>query len=256
MDNRAGIAANIAKHPFVIAVILASVALALVALTISRSPRPPQGPSVAEEAEKYVRYRKAVPLSEPLTQLLSNPDLFVVEPQKHPLLGKKAPNFQLAASDGRLVRLETLLAQGPVVVIFYYGYYCSHCVAQLFSIDEDLARFRELGASVVAISPDSVTTTRERIAENNRGFGFPLLADPYHEVAKQYGVYTPAEGKTPEDLQHGTFIVDRSGIVRWSDVGDQPFIHNQTLLYELAKIEGRLPKEASPRTLPAPKGAD
>lgn len=202
-------------------------------------------PTIAEAAQAYVRQRKAVPLSAPLESILSDPDLFLVETEPHALLGKPAPDFRLVSAAGRAIRLSELIKEGPVVLVFYYGYYCNHCVAQLFSIDEDMARFRELDAQVLAVSADSVETTRERFEENGRGFRFGVLSDPRHEVAAQYDTYRPAEDDRPEQLLHGTFVIGRDGIVHWADVGDQPFLHNQTLLHELARLEGRLPPKGA-----------
>jgi peroxiredoxin len=200
---------------------------------------------VVAEAEKYVRFRKGAPLSEPLEKILADPDLFIVESETHPLIGKKAPDFRLRNVNNQLVRLENLLQQGPVVLVFYYGFYCDHCVAQLFSINEDLAKFKELGATVVAVSSDSPAHTREKLDEFRRTFHFDLLSDPHNEVAKEYGVYEPAAAGKEETLWHGTFVIGRDGIVHWVDRGHQPFIHNQTLLYQLARLDGRLPPSAA-----------
>ena len=70
--------------------------------------------------------------------------------QDHRLVGKPAPEFTLTSSDGSPVTLKSLVAKGPVVLVFYYGYYCDHCVAQLYAINQDLAYFKELGAEVAA----------------------------------------------------------------------------------------------------------
>jgi hypothetical protein len=42
-------------------------------------------------------------------------------------------------------------------------------------------------------------------------------------------------GGDPDDSEalHGTFIVDRNGLVRWAHVGDRPFKEIEVLLAEL-----------------------
>lgn len=203
--------------------------------------KPAPKPNLAAGAEKLLRYHKAVPLSEPLETLLGDPNLFVVESQKHPLIGKPAPDFLLLNHRNEPIKLSRLLEKGPVVLVFYYGYWCDHCVAQLFGIDEDLKKFKELGASVVAISGDSREITADRFKEYGE-FSFPVVEDTQSLVAETYGVLQPGDGtKKPDNLQHGTFIISRDGIVRWAELDDVPFLHNQTLLYQLAKLEGRLP---------------
>src|SRR5262249_58504220 len=146
-----------------------------------------------------------------------------------------APEFTRPDADGHPWALKEATKKGPVVVVFYLGYYCNHCVSQLFDLNEDLALFRELGAQVVALSPDSAKTTFERYKEYGR-FSFPLLSDHDNPIAQAYGVFTPAADGKREKLEHGTFIVDQHGVVRWATIGEEPFGHNKTLLWELAKL--------------------
>lgn len=70
-----------------------------------------------------------------------------------------------------------------------------------------------------------------------------MLSDPGNKTAQTYGVCQPASGKTPANLQHGTFVIGRDGRVVWAQYGSEAFTGNLTLLYELARLEGRLPAE-------------
>jgi peroxiredoxin len=205
-----------------------------------RAPAAPPDFDVASAAREFLRDRKVRPLSEPLERLLADTTAKRVETQPHALLGKTAPDFELADSGGRPLRLRERLRRGPVVLVFYYGYYCNHCVSQLFALNDDLKKFRELGAEVVAVSADPPELTRQRFKQYGE-FAFPVLADPGHKAAQLYGVFRPAAGKESEDLQHGTFVIGRDGLVHWAHRGYEPFTGNRTLLYELARLEGRLP---------------
>ena len=149
--------------------------------------------------------------------------------QEHPLIGHLAPNFQLMDDRGDQHELGQLTAKGPVVLVFYYGYHCSHCVAQLFAIQEELAKFRAIGATVVALSGDDSEQTAERFAEYGR-FDFPVLSDPNNIVAELYDVYRPETSDHPEILKHGTFLIEQSGKVAWANLGTKPFIDNKSLL--------------------------
>jgi peroxiredoxin Q/BCP len=140
--------------------------------------------------------------------------------------------------DGQPASLEEFLARGPVVLVFYYGYSCNHCVSQLFDLNEDLKYFRELGATTAAIGPDSPAKTREKYAEFG-AFGFPVLSDSDRQVAARYGLFRPKLGDVAEWQAHGTFVLDRQGIVRWANTGSEPFTGNVTLLAELAHCENR-----------------
>jgi peroxiredoxin len=216
------------------------------------TPAAPADPDVAGAARAYLRDKEVKPLSEPLERLLSEAASKRVETQSHPLLGQPAPDFELSDSRQKSCRFRERLARGPVVLVFYYGYYCNHCVAQLFALHDDLAKFRELGAEVLAVSADPPELTRLRFRQYG-DFAFPVLSDPGNKVARVYGVFKPAAGERDEDQQHGTFVIGRDGRVAWAHTGYAPFTGNPTLLYELARLEGRLPQSlASPA--PSPSG--
>lgn len=209
----------------------------------------PPGPDVATSARDYLRRHDVKPLSEPLERLLADTTWERVKTQAHPLLGKPAPRFALGGNpplpplaNGEVgeYRLHDRLAAGPVVLVFYYGYHCNHCVSQLFALHDDIAKFRELGAQVIAVSADPPEWTRARFKQFGE-FAFPVLCDTGNKVAQSYDVYRPAAGKTPDDLRHGTFVIGRDGLVHWTQYGYEPFTGNPTLLYELARIENRLP---------------
>jgi thioredoxin-dependent peroxiredoxin len=162
-----------------------------------------------------------------------------------PLVGKTAPDFELIDTDGHRVSLHDLRHDGPVVVVFYYGYYCSHCVAQLFALEEDLPKFAKAGAHVVALSADPPETTAARFKQYGR-FHFPVLSDRANKVAEQFGVYTRARGDHEEDLKHGTFVIDSSGRIVWGVAGDRPFVDNQYLLSLLAQKSARAGSTTAP----------
>jgi peroxiredoxin len=198
-------------------------------------PAAPLGPDLAKEAREFLRKRQVKPLSGALEKVLAAAEKERVETKPHPLLGKTAPDFQLFDHRQQPWRLSELLAKGPVVLVFYYGYHCNHCVGQLFALNDDIQKFRELGAQVVTISADPPELTQDRFRQYGE-FNFPVLSDPDNKIAQVYGVYQPATGKTPEDLQHGTFVIDRDGKVHWTHHGNYPFTDNGTLLYELARL--------------------
>ena len=175
--------------------------------------------------------------SEPLSKILSEPDYRPDPTQPHPLLGQPATDFTLEDDQSNVVNLRRLRQQGPVVLIFYYGYSCNNCVAQLFGMDEDLALFRELGAQVIAVSADPPEMTAERFNEYGR-FGFRVLSDPGHRVAQAYGAYRPASRGRPEAKAHATFLIDTDGHVFWVNYGPKPYLNNETLLFEIAQRNG------------------
>lgn len=232
---------------YLFCVLLFLVGCVFLGLTIKRRLEPPEDApvpmkeyNVAEEAQKLVRKSKEKPLSDSLAQVLTEAERVHFESYQHPLVGKPAPEFTREDVDGKIWSLKEALKKGPVIVVFYLGYHCDHCVSQLFDLNEDIQLFEELGAQVVALSPDSSELTRKRYARYG-AFRFPVLSDHSNSIAEAYGVYTPAKDGKEEELLHGTFVLDQQGVVRWAAFGDQPFGHNPTLLYEVAKILGKLP---------------
>jgi peroxiredoxin len=147
-------------------------------------------------------------------------------------VGELAPNFTLPDAMGQPVALADLLVQGPGVVTFYRGEWCPYCNVQLRGLQAALPRFRELDASLVAISPQaadhSLTLTQKHELD------FPVLSDLDQEVIRAYRVQFTLAGDL-EDLQvnvfqndpreqnadhsrslpvPATFVIDRDGIVR------------------------------------------
>jgi len=101
-------------------------------------------------------------------------------------IGDAAPDFILPDVQGEPVRLRALLDQGPVVVVFYRGGWCPYCNLHLRGFQRRLQEFRELGATVVAISPqlpDNSLSTREKDE-----LTFPVLSDVGNKVARQFGI--------------------------------------------------------------------
>ena len=190
---------------------------------------------MARAARDYLPRDQVASPSGSLQEILAHPD--IIPTHHHPLLGRQAPDFELADPEGKVWNLEELLDGRPVVLIFYYGYHCVHCVRQLFEVNRDLPLFREVGARVVAISADPPELTRRRFQQYGP-FGFPVLSDPGNKVAQAYQVFKGRRtGTTTAFLRHGTFVIDRDGTVQWVNVGDAPFRRNPALLYQLAKME-------------------
>lgn len=209
---------------------------------------PAAEPDLAHAARDDLQRRQFQPLSGPLEALIADPAYQPIPTQTHPLLLQPAPDFTLADVGGKPWSLAPALRDGPVVLVFYYGYHCNHCVSQLFALDKDIARFRELGVTVVAVSADPPELTRARF-EQYGAFAFPVLSDPGNKVAEKYSTFTPNPVAGEEgDLLHGTFLISRPGVIVWANRGEGPFTENRTLLCEAARLENRFPPAARPGT--------
>lgn len=123
-------------------------------------------------------------------------------------IGDVAPDFVLPGTGGRSYRLSEHRGR-PVVLVFYPGDATPVCTRQLTSYASDLGRFADLGAQLLAISPQDVAS-HEKFSADHGGFPFPLLADVDRSVAAAYGVLGPVGF-----YRRSVFVVDGDGIVRY-----------------------------------------
>lgn len=200
--------------------------------------------NVRRDAESYLEAVQSHKLTEGLSVILADGSFNPVKSQPLPLVDQPAPVFTLPDDSNTERKLSELDKDRPVVVVFYLGYGCSHCVAQLLALDKDLHYFRELDAEIVAISSDSPEHTAEKFAEYGR-FRFPVLADTDYAVSQKWGVYQPETDEKSEFMNHGTFVVDRNGKVIWGAMGTEPFLDNKTLLHVIAKSQGLMPSHSA-----------
>ena len=195
---------------------------------------------VENDARAYLDKVGAKSLSAELSELLRDNGFTPVPTMEHPLLNKPAPEFSLLNVDNQTQSLASIRDKGPAIVVFYYGYGCSHCVAQLFGLNDDLRYFQELGVPIMAISTDTPEHTAEKYKEYGK-FNFPVLSDPDNAAASRYSTFFPATPEKGEDQLHGTFLISAEGQIVWANTGHQPFIDNKSLLFHLAKMTGFQP---------------
>ena len=125
-------------------------------------------------------------------------------------IGDQAPDFALEASGGKTYRLSDLRG-GWVVLAFYPGDFTPVCTRQFCSYRDAADHLDELDATVLGISPQSVSSHERFAAEHE--LTVPLLADTDHLTARAYGVVAPGGV-----VRRSIFIVDPEGIVRYRHV--------------------------------------
>lgn len=109
-------------------------------------------------------------------------------------LNATAPDFRATDQNGKNIRLSGLRKKGPVVVVFYRGYWCPYCSQELKKLSDSLQYITAKGASVVAISPQTGDGVDKTVAE--AGATFPVLFDKDVKIAKAYDVSYEVEEKT------------------------------------------------------------
>ena len=144
-----------------------------------------------------------------------------------------APGWSL--KDGRDQELGLAKYAGrPVLVVFFLGFGCVHCVEQLQALKPMTDAFRDAGIEVVAIGTDTVAdlAASQEGDKPDEAYRFPILADPELDVFRAYRCHDDFEGMP----LHGTFLIDGAGQIRWQDIGYEPFMDLGFLLGEAQRL--------------------
>jgi peroxiredoxin len=146
-----------------------------------------------------------------------------------------APDWTLPDGDNKSVGLKDYEGRA-VIVIFYLGEGCAHCIEQLSAFAPLTDEFAGLGISLVGISTDTLPGLAKTKAKavKDGGFPFPLVADPGLEVFKRYRAHDDFE-KQP---LHGTFLVSPQGRIVWQDISYEPFVKTDFLVAEARRLLG------------------
>jgi peroxiredoxin len=150
--------------------------------------------------------------------------------------GQPAPNFTLPDTFGNPVSFSALLAHGPVVISFYRGEWCPFCNIELRALQQALPTIKQLGATLIAISPEKPDHAIVATEKNN--LTFPVLTDFGNNVARQFGIvfqvgqelqeFSKNAFKNDLALRNGedsyelpvpaTYVIDTSSIIRFAHV--------------------------------------
>ena len=122
----------------------------------------------------------------------------------------------------------------PLLLVFYLGSGCSHCVEQLNALGPVAKDYTAAGIDIVAVSTDNAGDLNKTFvqAKDAQGFPFPIVADPGLAAFKAYRAYDDFENQA----LHGTFLIDAAGFVRWQDISSQPFSNVKWLLSESKRL--------------------
>lgn len=160
-------------------------------------------------------------------------------------IGDVAPDFILPDAGGREVRLSDLLSTGPVAVSFYRGDWCPYCNIELRALQEALGRFRDAGATLVAISPnlpDGSMTVVER-----HDLGYPVLSDVGNEVASGFGlVFQVQDDLVAEYRDMGIDVAESNGGTEWEIPLPATYVIRRDRTIAYAFVDADYRKRAEP----------
>ncbi|HLX63854.1 MAG TPA: peroxiredoxin family protein [Planctomycetota bacterium] len=144
-----------------------------------------------------------------------------------------APSFALPGPGDRPMSLSEFRGR-PVVLMFFLGHSCVHCIEQLNAFAPAYERFAQSGIAMAAIGTDPPENVGKTLAKAklSGGFPFPILSDPSKNVFKQYRAFDDFENMP----LHGTFLLDKDGKIVWQDIGYEPFTNVEFLLSEARRL--------------------
>lgn len=148
-------------------------------------------------------------------------------------VGAKAPQVELPDHNGKLVSSSELLSRGRLVLCFIRGRWCPFCVGQMEAVNLIHSQIAQAGASLVAISPQTVK--QSFFMHDQHKLRFTLLSDAGNKIAREFGlvyrvpaaeegVYRRAFVNLPftngdeswELPIPATYILDRDGTVQYA----------------------------------------
>lgn len=140
-----------------------------------------------------------------------------------------APKLEALDSQRKTVTLDDFRGKN-VVLIFYLGEECVHCIEQLIAIKKRINDFLLNDTEVVAIS--SASPERVASSEKMASLSIRLLSDADHANAKRFHSYDEFE----EMELHSTILIDGRGKVRWARSGGDPFMELDFLADQIKRV--------------------
>jgi mycoredoxin-dependent peroxiredoxin len=142
--------------------------------------------------------------------------------------GTKAPEFTLKDQNGQPVSLSDFRGAKDVLLVFFPLAFTGICQGELDEVRDKLQCYQNDDTATLAISVGPPPT--HKVWATQSGFTFPVLADfwPHGAVASAYGVFNNDAGIA----NRGTFVVDRSGVIRFAEMKEPGEARDQAVWAE------------------------
>ncbi len=141
-----------------------------------------------------------------------------------------APKLDVKDSAGKRVTLDEYKGKN-VILVFYLGAECPHCMRQLHAIGDKKSEWEKLNTVVLAVS----SADSKQNAKGLKDFGdlpIRLLSDDQFANARRFHSYDDFE----ETELHSTILIDKNGRVYWARNGGDPFSDMAFLAKQLARM--------------------
>lgn len=125
-------------------------------------------------------------------------------------VGETAPDFELHNQENQLKHLRDY--RGKTLVLYFYPKDATPgCTREACEFTANFSAFKNAGAVIVGISPDSVKSHQNFIMKE--ALAIELLADTDKKVSKLYKVWKKKTmaGNTYMGIERTTFVIDKNG---------------------------------------------
>ena len=139
-------------------------------------------------------------------------------------VGDNAPAFTTqAAVAGKAFDFDmaAALKKGPVVLYFFPKAFTQGCTLEAHAFAEATPYFSRMGATVVGMSHDDITTLKRFSTEACRD-QFAVASDPKAQTIKAYDASAAAN---PERADRISYVVGQDGKIKFAHVGSDPMEH-------------------------------
>jgi peroxiredoxin/tetratricopeptide (TPR) repeat protein len=141
-----------------------------------------------------------------------------------------APLLDVKDAAGKRVTLEEYRGKN-VLLVFYLGEECPHCMRQLHDIGKRKDEWAGLDTTLLAVS----SALPKKNAAGVKALGelpFRLLSDEDYGSARRFHSYDDFE----EIELHSTILIDKKGRVYWARLGGDPFGDTEFLKKQLERM--------------------
>ena len=126
--------------------------------------------------------------------LLIGVNVFGQEKPEGLFINSKAPDFKSKDQNGNEIVLKDLRKKGPIVLVFYRGYWCPYCNKELQRLEDSLLLITDKGAQLIAITPEKKEGVAKTIEQTKATY--PIITDEEMKIMKAYDVAYPVDDKT------------------------------------------------------------
>lgn len=148
--------------------------------------------------------------------------------------GDKAPDFSLETDQGKQVSLKDF-SGSRLVLYFYPKDNTSGCTTEALEFTALADQFKDMGAVIVGVSPDSVKSHVNFKEKHN--LDIILISDPDKTLCQAYDVWREKSmyGRKYMGVLRSTFIISPDGFIEDAMYNVKAKGHAESILCELKK---------------------